>query len=90
MRQLQGGFARLRVPLDINDWAGRGDLLEVCIRSMNVRTELVGISEIRTVYMRYWQEAEDEDIWTDFQNIVFSQIRRRDRVARFHRVVVET
>ena len=89
MRELQGGFGRLRVPLDVNDPIGRGDLLEVCVRSVNVRAELVGISEIRTVYMRVWKEDEDEDIWSDFENVLFGELRRRDRVARFHRVVVD-
>ena len=56
---------------------------------MNVRTTLVGISQIRTVYMRIWQEAEDADIWSDCENVVFGELRRRDRVARFHHVVVE-
>lgn len=89
MRQVRGGFGRLRLPLDINDPIGRSDLLEVCFRSMNVRTVRVGINQIRTVYMRIWQEAEDEDIWNDFENIMFGELRRRDRVARFHHVVVE-
>ncbi|RDX46395.1 hypothetical protein OH76DRAFT_1356239 [Lentinus brumalis] len=89
MRQLRAGFGRLRVPLDIADAKGRGELLEVCIRSLNVRAERVGVSEIRTVYMRYWQEAEDDDIWNDFENVLFGDLRRRDRVSRFHRVIVE-
>lgn len=89
MRELRAGFGRLRVPLDINDPVGRGDLLEVCVRSLNVRAELVGISEIRTVYMRVWQDAEDEDIWSDFENVLFGELRKRDRVSRFHRVVIE-
>ncbi|TFK78047.1 hypothetical protein K466DRAFT_607376 [Polyporus arcularius HHB13444] len=89
MRELRGGFGRLRIPLDINDPVGRGDLLEVCVRSLNVRAELVGISEIRTVYMKVWQEAEDEDIWLDFENVLFGELRRRDRVSIFHRVVIE-
>lgn len=88
MRHLRASFGRLRVPLDINDPEGRLTLLEVCCRSCNVRTVRVGVSEIRTVYTRYWQEAEDNDIWTDFDNVVFSELRRRDRVARFHLVVV--
>lgn len=39
MRQLRAGFGRLRVPLDINDPVGRGDLLEICIRAMNVHAD---------------------------------------------------
>ncbi len=56
---------------------------------MNLRTERVGISEIRNVYMRYWEEAEDADIWNDFESVMFGDLRRRDRVSRFHRVVVD-
>ncbi|EIW51377.1 uncharacterized protein TRAVEDRAFT_137504 [Trametes versicolor FP-101664 SS1] len=89
MRQLRAGFGRLRLPLDINDPEGRLELLEVCARSCNVRAVRVGINEIRTVYMRYWQEAEDNDIWTDFDNVIFGELQRRDRVARFHLVVVD-
>ncbi len=89
MRQLWSSYGRLRLPLDVNDPDGRGDLLETCIRSMNLRVERVGISEIRTVYMRCWQEAEDEDIWNDFGNVLFRDLCRRDRVSRFHRIVVE-
>ncbi|TFK78810.1 hypothetical protein K466DRAFT_453134, partial [Polyporus arcularius HHB13444] len=85
MRQLRAGFGRLRVPLDINDPQGRAELLEVCVRSVNVRAERVGISEIRNVYMRIWQEAEDDDIWNHFEDVLFGEIRRRDRVSRFHR-----
>ena len=89
MRQLRGGFGRLRLPLDINDNVGRRNLLEVCIRSMNLRVRRVGISEIRNVYFQVWQEDEDADIWNDLENVVFGEVRRRDRVARFHRVVVD-
>ena len=89
MHGLRSGFGRLRLPLDVNDPIGRGDLLETCIRSMNLRTVRVGISEIRTVYMQYWKEAEDEDIWNDFESVMFGELRRRDRVSRFHRVVVD-
>ena len=89
MRQLRGGFGRLRLPLDINDNVGRRNLLEVCIRSMNLRVRRVGISEIRNVYFQVWQEDEDADIWNDLENVVFGEVRKRDRVARFHRVVVD-
>ena len=88
MRQLRGGFGRLRLPLDINDNVGRRNLLEVCIRSMNLRVRRVGISEIWNVYFQVWQEDEDADIWNDLEDVVFGEVRRRDRVARFHRIVV--
>ncbi|KAI0371862.1 hypothetical protein BV20DRAFT_1067190 [Pilatotrama ljubarskyi] len=89
VRQVRSGFGRLRVPLDVSDPVGRGDLLEVCFRSMNLRTIRVGISEIRTVYMCLWQESEDRDIWKNLENVVFGEIQRRDRVAWFHHIVVE-
>ncbi|OJT03821.1 hypothetical protein TRAPUB_12304, partial [Trametes pubescens] len=71
MRQLRAGFGHLRIPLDVNDPVCCSDLLEVCVRSSNLRAELVGINEIRTVYMRCWEDAEDTDIWQDFENVVF-------------------
>ena len=89
MRQLRGGFGRLRIPLDVNDPVGRGILLEVCVRAMNLRTVRVGINEIRSVYMRVWEEAEEAWIWRDMENALFRDIRRHDRVARFHVVAVE-
>ena len=48
---------------------------------------LVGISEIRNVYLPIWQQAEDNDIWDNLGSLVFGEVRRRDRVSRFHRVV---
>ena len=85
MRALQGSFGRLRIPLDIGDQEGRGDMLETCVRLHNLRARCVGHNQIRTVYMPLWQQTqEDEEIWTNFENMVFGEQRRRDRVARFH------
>ncbi|KAF5328474.1 hypothetical protein D9758_018603 [Tetrapyrgos nigripes] len=36
MRSIQGSFGRLRIPLDVNDDAGRADLLELCFRLHNL------------------------------------------------------
>ncbi|KAG8718355.1 hypothetical protein FRC09_012793 [Ceratobasidium sp. 395] len=55
MRSLQGAFGRLKVPLDINDPDGRMRLLEIVTRLHNLRTRLVGINQIRTVYMQHWR-----------------------------------
>ncbi|KAG8692089.1 hypothetical protein FRC08_010022 [Ceratobasidium sp. 394] len=54
MRSIQGSFGRLRVPLNINDPEGRAMLLETVVRLHNLRTRLVGVNQIRTVYMRRW------------------------------------
>lgn len=84
-RALQGAFGRLRVPLEISNAERRGELLEICSRLHNVRTRLVGTNQIRTVYMPCWQSTpEDIEIWRNFENMLFSDQRRHDRVARFH------
>lgn len=83
MRSLQGSFGRLRVPLDINNPLGRMRLLEVVVRLHNLRTRLVGASQIRTVYMRRWGGLDDH--WLEnMRNEPFENVRRNDRVARFY------
>lgn len=87
MRQLQGSFGRLRLPLDINQPERRLRLLEMVMRLNNVRARRVGISEIRNVYMPTWREADGSAMWDDLGNMLLSDIRRTDRVSRFHLVV---
>ncbi|KAF9566075.1 hypothetical protein CPC08DRAFT_740771 [Agrocybe pediades] len=85
MRGLQGSFGRLRVPLEINHADLRADLLETSARMFQVRTRRVGINQIRTVYMPTWMDDDDQrSIWNDFENILFRDQRRLDRVARYH------
>lgn len=89
MRGLQGSFGRLRIPLEIGRDAERADLLEICVRLNNLRAELVGINQIRSVYMPLWKQTqEDERVWMDFGNMMFGEQRRSDRVARFHNIAV--
>lgn len=89
MRGLQGSFGRLRIPLEISRNQERGDLLEICARLNNVRAELVGINQIRSVYMPLWKQTrEDEQMWMGFENMLFSEQRRCDRVARFHNIAI--
>jgi hypothetical protein len=83
MRQLQGSFGRLRIPLDIDE-TKRGDLLEVIVRLFNLRTRLVGINQIRSVYMPIWKKDEQEEIWNEFEKIVFRRQRENDRVSCFY------
>jgi hypothetical protein len=86
-RALQGSFGRLRIPLEINFTERRGDLLETCARGYCLRARRVGLNQIRTVYMPQWQaHAEDAEIWRNFETMVFSEQRQKDRVARFHTV----
>lgn len=86
MRLIQGSFGRLRVPLSIKYSESRSALLEVCVRLTNLRTRTVGHNEIRTVYTKIWrgEGAEDERLWRNFEDVLFSDQRRLDRVSRFH------
>ncbi|KAE9383641.1 hypothetical protein BT96DRAFT_1027124 [Gymnopus androsaceus JB14] len=88
MRALQGAFGRLRVPLPINDPRGRLLLLEIIARLFNVWTVCVGINQIRNVYEPIWHASEDEQLWNTLGDMVFGEIRKRDRVSRFHVVAV--
>ncbi|KAH9892911.1 hypothetical protein C8Q73DRAFT_649112, partial [Cubamyces lactineus] len=87
--QLCAGFGQLRLPLDINDPIGCANLLEMCFRSLNLRTRCIGISQNSMVYMHIWQEAENDDIWRALENVLFGKLRWHDQVAYFHHVVVE-
>ncbi|CUA71478.1 Cytoplasmic dynein 2 heavy chain 1 [Rhizoctonia solani] len=83
MRALQGAYGRLRMPLDINNPIGRRVLLETCFRLHNLRTRLIGINQIRTVYMRQW-DSDDDRFLHNLHSMFFSDIRANDRVKRFY------
>ena len=89
MRTLQGSFGRLRVPLLITSETHHRHRIELCARLSNVRARCVGISEICSVYMPIWQSSEDDRLWLELGDMVFGDIRKRDRVSRFHLEVVE-
>ncbi|KAF8825653.1 hypothetical protein HHX47_DHR6000194 [Lentinula edodes] len=84
MRIMQGSFGRLRVPLDINSDESHLRLLELCCRLFNVRSNCVGINQIRTVYMPSWRASEGDEMWDALGDLMFGEIRKRDRVSRFH------
>lgn len=84
MRELQGSFGRLRIPLPIEDMEKRADLIECCFCLHNLRTRLVGINQIRNVYVPVWCEGSGERIWEGFENILFADQRKHDRVEAFH------
>ncbi|KDN44640.1 hypothetical protein RSAG8_05405, partial [Rhizoctonia solani AG-8 WAC10335] len=87
MRALQGSFARLRMPLDINDSAGRKVLIETCIRLHNLRTRRIAINQITTVYSRHMQQwgSNEEDFFERLHATLFPEIRRADRINQFYR-----
>lgn len=84
MRDLQGSFGRLRIPLEVEDVEKRADLIESCFRLHNLRTRLVGINHIRNVYVPVWCEGNGKRVWQGFEHILFSDQRRCDRVQAFH------
>ena len=77
MRTIQGSFGRLRLPLPIADTRARANIIETCIRLSNVRARLVGISQIREVFMPIWKE-EEGNVWDSFETMFFRQLRQRD------------
>lgn len=89
IQTIQGSFGQLRVPSDINSGSNRLCLLEVCCRLFNVRSNCVGVSQIRSVYLPMWRESEDAKLWDELGDMMFGEICRKDRVARFHVIPVE-
>jgi hypothetical protein len=81
---LQKVFGRLRIPLTIVYADRRAFILENCVRLCNLRTYRVGLNQIRTVYMPIWQENGQEEVWTVFKDMLFSDQRKNDRVHRFY------
>ncbi|TFY80401.1 hypothetical protein EWM64_g3612 [Hericium alpestre] len=87
MRALQGSFGRLRVPLEIRHSERRANLLETCVRLHNLHTNRVGINQIQAVYCQHWRyDAEQEAVWSSFEDMLFSEQRKRDRVSIYHTV----
>ncbi len=83
MRQLQGAFGRLRVPLDANDSASRGRILRVCCRLHQLRCRVVGVNEIRTVYMRVFLQGGESGM-DQLERALFRDIRKADRVRQYY------
>ena len=84
MRELQGSFGRLRIPLAAEDLDQRADLIETCFRLHNLRTRLVGINHIKNVYVPIWRGGSGERVWEGFENILFADQRKHNRVSTFH------
>ena len=85
MRSIQGSFGRLQLPLSIRSNQQRADLLEVCFRLHNLRTRRIGQNQIQSVYMPEWRKTtQEEEIWTNFENMLFGDQQEYDRVKRFY------
>jgi hypothetical protein len=86
MQCLQGSFGRLKMPMPADDAQFRQLLIMLCARLHNARARIVGINQIRTVYEGIWTEA-GPGVYKDFKNLMFSDIRKNDRIRRFYNFV---
>ena len=84
MRELQGSFGRLQIPLAAEDMDQRADLIETCFRLHNLRTRLVGINQIKNVYAPTWREGLGERVWEGFKDLLFADQRKHNHVSTFH------
>lgn len=73
----------------MQDSEKRRRFLLTCIRLCNLRTRRVGINQIRTVYMPTWRASEDDRLWDNLGDMLFGDVRKKDRVSKFHLVVDE-
>ena len=62
----------------------RADLIESCFRLHNLHTQLVGINQIRNVYVPMWCEGKGKRIWAGFEQILYSGQQKHDRLRTFH------
>jgi len=80
MREIQGRFGRLRMPLEIGDNDGRANLIETCFRLHNLRTRRVGINHVYAPV----QDEGDDRVWRGFEPILFPAPSKPDRISNFH------
>jgi hypothetical protein len=85
MCAIQGGFGRLKLPLDIQDSEGRGNTIEIAIQMTNVCTRRIGINQTLQFYVPIWKENKvDALMWDGFEDMVFGEVQKHDCVAMFH------
>jgi len=85
MQSIQGSFGCLRLPLSIHNNQQRADFLEVCFRLHNLHTWRIGCNQIQSVYMPEWRKtAQEEEIWTNFENMLFGEQQEYDWVQWFY------
>ena len=87
MRDVQGSFGRLRIPLPIGDMTLRYVILATCFRMYQLRVRLMEISHIHTTYKGLEDEDDEmQELWRNWENMLFRDLRKSDRVARFYGV----
>ncbi|QRW20431.1 DDE superfamily endonuclease [Rhizoctonia solani] len=79
MRALQGCFSRLYMPMDTHNIEGRSWLLQICMRLHNVRTRMVEINQIRSVYMHVWGSTKDMT-----NDELFARAFWSDRILKYY------
>lgn len=84
MQELQGSFGKLQALLGVNNMEKQADPTECCFHLYNLRMQLVGINQIRSVYIPMWQEGESGRVWEGFENILFSDQWKYNCVSTFH------
>ena len=80
----QGSFGRLQIPLAADDLDQRVNLIETCFQLHNLQMWLVGINQIKNVYVPIWREGSGEQAWAGFEDILFADQWKHDRVSTFH------
>jgi hypothetical protein len=85
MQALQGSFGRLKLPMPAEDSRYRYIVLETCVRLHNVRARCVGINQIKTVYEEVWKSGGE---YTEFEEMLFKDIKKNDRIRRFYNFVL--
>lgn len=89
MRALQGAFPRLYVPTAASDHPRRLRMLTAVARTFNVRTRLVGINQLKTVYDEAAAREEDNpdvtfrSIAEQFYNGIFKPKDANARIRRY-------
>ena len=71
--------------MDSTDGQWRSNTLELCFRLHNLRIKCVGIGETQNVYLPTWW-GDDDELWFEFEHLMFSDIWHCDHVARFHAI----
>ena len=76
MRALRSSFAILRLPLPADD-TFRAQIISVCLHLHNLRTRLIGINQIKTVFSGTY---ENDD------GIVYGHNNGGGRISRFYNI----
>ncbi|KNE90844.1 hypothetical protein PSTG_15712 [Puccinia striiformis f. sp. tritici PST-78] len=82
MHSLQGSFARIKLPLPANDHPYRFRLLKVICRLHQLRCQMVGINQTRSVYRSVWDE--NQLLCQDFHSMLFSDIQKKCHISQYY------